>query len=331
MSISIAVPKTLTHASIVRMLRLLEHTNRLQGAINLDCSQLKFIDPMGLCMLHHWLRMTESRDVTVYLLNLHLHIEKFLQRMDVFKGFKHIRYDDRTSHDRRNLMANVVVEVRVIHDQTSIDEVSEKLAKAIVCNIPGMSFEPDPEGMRASEGEHAIGLISYVFAEMLLNALDHGRKKGYRHATATVAAAFYPSRNSVDVAILDDGCGLLGTLQGHPRMEGENSHLKAVEIALQPRVSCNRDAELGLDSRNQGIGLTMTTSIALATAGGFGVFSGDGWVNNVNGRVRAASVTHWQGTGVYLSFQVPKLGITDRGAVLRQLPGFRTVDEIQWD
>jgi len=278
--------------------------------------------------LRNWFHYLDEREVRVRLRAIPIEIESFMQRMNVFAGMRNLEYVDRTSGNKRQ--SRNIVEVCVVEDLRQIDMVAERLAATIVRSIPDIQIIADPSGMKVPESEHTADIIGYVFSEMLLNALDHGRKRGYRNARATVAAAYYPTRQAIAVAIVDDGCGLLETLRAHPQMEGEETHARAIQIALLPRVSCNRDAALGLDSRNQGIGLTVSTALALRTGGRFGIFSGDGWrVGRGNGQL-AFPVVPWQGTGVYLEFQRRNIDDASKADVIRHLPGYRTVNEIRF-
>ncbi|MFT0735638.1 STAS domain-containing protein [Ralstonia wenshanensis] len=320
-------PPALTHESLPRFLRVLHLASELQfEQIDLDCSALRFVDPMGLCLLHHWFHDLQDKGRQVRLNNLPLQIESFLARMDLFQGIECVQYDNRTGGYQRNDLTGHAIEVTTVRDAESIDVAAARVAAAVVFGIPDIDRTPDPDGMVAPPAEQFTELLEYVFSEILANTMQHGRRRGWNHAHATVAAQYYPSRGKLAVAILDNGCGLLETLQTHSAMEGDRSHEKAIEIALRPRVSSNRDGELGLDMRNQGIGLTVSTRIALASQGQFGVFSGTGWRKaNSNGPTVSKAIPFWQGTGVYLEFDRSTMGLVHKHVIVRELPGFQEV------
>lgn len=216
-----------------------------------------------------------ERGVKIRLVGLRYSIEAYLARMDLFKGLASVSFDDRTSANVRRDLTGQIMELRSLDNIEDVDSVATQIAATIVHGMPDINFEPDPDGMHPSIGERMEETLQYVFSEILINALDHGRKRNYSYASANIAAQYYPRDNKIEVGILDNGCGLLETLRAHPRMEGDLTDSKAISIAYQPRVSCNRDAELGLDTRNQGIGLTVSSKIALAASGRCGIFSGN--------------------------------------------------------
>lgn len=320
-------PALLTHEYLHRFIQV-QHLSCEEptSGIQLDCRALRFVDPMGLCLLHHWFTQLHERGQEVHLVNLPLNIESFLARMDLFDGIDCVHFDDRTSSNQRHDLTGQAIEVTQVKDIREVDNAAARLAEAVAYGIPDLDFSQDPDGMTASVGERFADLLEYVFAEILLNTMQHGRRRGWDNAYATIAAQYYPKRQRLGVAILDNGCGLLETLQRHPAMEGEHSHQKAIEIALRPRISSNYDGELGLDMRNQGIGLTMSTQIALASQGLYGIFSGNAWLRSQlppADRVRA--IPYWQGTGVYLEFDRSTMGRVQKHLILRQIPGFAEV------
>lgn len=325
-------PERITHDSIPAFLRLRAEVEHIQDCqIECDCSNLTFVDPMGLCLLKHWFVELEERDVTIELRGLRFYIESFLRRMDLFEALRSVKFDDRTSRNARRDLNGQVIELCTLTDTQEIGPVATKIASTIVHGIPDISFEPDPDGMQPSIGERMEETLEYVFSEILLNALDHGRKRNYRHAHANIAAQFYPKPNQLEVAIVDNGCGLLETLLAHPRMEGQQTDSQAITIARMPRVSCNRDAELGLDVRNQGIGLTVSTEIALAANGRCGIFSGESWHSlHPNNVVNKSEIPYWRGTGVYFKFDKNALLNVNKRSIIQALPGFRTVKTLNF-
>jgi hypothetical protein len=286
---------------------------------------------MGLCLLKHWFVELHSNNIVLNLRNLSLAIESFLRRMDLFNDFPGVRFIDRTSSNARRDMTGQLIELRSLHNVDEIGPAASQIASTIVHGLPDIDRSPDPHLMRPSDGERIEDTLEYVFSEILLNALDHGTKQGYRAAHANIAAQYYPNSRKLEVAILDNGCGLLETLRSHPQMEGDISDSKAITIARRPRVSCNRDAELGLDTRNQGIGLTVCSQIALAAGGKWGIFSGKSrHTVTASGEELQVEVPYWRGTGVFFEFDKAGLETVDKGAVIRAIPGFRTVPSINF-
>lgn len=329
--LNIASPDFITQGGKVAFLRLRRDTSELYGVhINCDCSRLKFIDPLGLCFLKHWFAELQDREVKISLQNLPLSIESFLRRMDLFEGIDCVQFPDRSSGNVRNDLSGQLIEIQTLRNISEIGGAATRIAGTIV---HGMEIEnnPDPDGMRPSEAERLEQTLEYVFSEILLNALDHGRKRNYGHAHTNIAAQYYSGSGLLKVAIVDNGCGLFETLQAHPKMEDDLTDSKAIAIALQPRVSCNRDAELGLDTRNQGIGLTVSSEMTFQAGGVCGVFTGSSFhLLSQNNRVAVSEIPYWRGTGITFSFPRAGLANVDKAQIISALPGFRIVPSINF-
>lgn len=327
----IAVPARLGHSDSSAIFRLQAETNGFKGAmVTLDCVNLRFVDPLGLCVLHHWFKDLEQREVEIHLENLPIGVENWLRRMDVFTDLNNLHFEDRTSSNARNDHRGNLIEVRSVHSLRDIDSVANEIADTIIHGMSDISWSPDPDGMRASEGDVLSGKISYVFSELLNNSLDHGRTRGYQHACAKVAAQYYPKLGKLMVAIVDNGCGLLETLRGHPRMEGVETDLRSILTALEPKVSCNRDVGVR-DAVNEGIGLTMSTKMALNAKGKIGIFSGVGRLKSTNAeRDFTDPIEYWQGTAVFLEFDRDELTRQNGANIANTIPGYREVPELNF-
>lgn len=326
-------PSRITYDELPKFLQLRSHAASLQDCkIECDCSKLVFVDPLGLCLLKHWFVELQERAVEVHLRGLRREIESFLRRMDLFEGLALVSFEDRSSMNTRRDMTGRMIELRSLHETKDIGQAASQIAKTIVHGIPGIEMEPDPDQMHPSLGERIEDTLEYVFSEILLNSLEHGRRRNYVHSHANIAALYYPVINKLEIAIVDNGCGLLETLQGHQLMAGELTDSKAISIARQPRVSCNRDAELGLDVRNQGIGLTVSTEIALAARGRCGIFSGLSRHSILTDSTADVSeIPYWRGTGVYFQFDKTALASVNKGSIIKALPGYRIVNKIKFD
>jgi ABC-type transporter Mla MlaB component len=329
--LSYKLPSKISYDNLRSFLEFRVQTEALFDCkVSLDCSGLTYVDPTGLCLLKHWFYDLDQRGVTLQLLRLPIQKEAYLRRLDLFDGVSARPFPDRTSGNGRNDHEGNIIEITTLRDQREIQPAATRIAATIV---HGMSIDDtsDPDGMRASLKESVEENLEYVFTEILLNALTHGRNRGFGHAHVNLAAQYFPSRDTLEVAVVDNGCGLLETLQGHRRMEGDVSHRKAILIARQARVSCNRDAELSLDTRNQGIGLTVCADMAIAARGNCGVFSGTSRQtflqgNQIFGRVIPA----WTGTGAVFRFERTGLTKVDKGSIIAALPGFRPVNSLRF-
>ena len=318
-------PSRITYDELPKFLHMRHQAKDLTDCqIRCDCSALTFADPIGLCLLKHWFAELEEREVKIGLYGLRYQTEAYLQRMDLFKGAASVTFTDRTSTNARRDLRGQVIEICFLDDMNKVGPVANRIAATIIHGIPDISFEPDSDQMHPTIGERMEETLQYMFAEILTNALDHGRRRNYFHANAIIAAGYYPREHKVEVGILDNGCGLFETLQNHPKMDGILTDAQAISIAFQPRVSCNRDAELGRDTGNQGIGLTVSSKIALEANGRCGIFSGNSRYSLLqDGTSEQLEIPHWRGTGVFFQFDKNILGKVSKRSIIEALPGFK--------
>jgi hypothetical protein len=197
----------------------------------------------------------------------------YLARMNFFK---YVEIEDVNVPDKlRNDLRLRLTELTKIDSHAESDHIANRLADAITGTLTEASSDEalDPNtGMNKHERfRHPIW---YSLSELLENSLTHARQNGRKDAAVWVAAQYYRSTGIVKMAVVDNGCGMLATLENHPKLV-EKSHHGAIQTALIPKVSCNRDGRLYNTQANQGVGLTTTARIAKAAEGGLIVASGD--------------------------------------------------------
>jgi hypothetical protein len=143
-------------------------------------------------------------------------------------------------------------------------------------------------------------------SELLENAMTHARRQGYRDACVWVASQYYPSSGMIRLGVVDNGCGFLATLRSHPDLRLETHH-EAILTALRPRISCNRDLRMGMESVNQGVGLTTTCRIAEHAGGRLVIVSGNAvhGTSGESGIISGGAV--WQGVAIAMECRRNKL------------------------
>jgi len=152
--------------------------------------------------------------------------------------------------------------------------------------------------------------LGHVFTELLQNALTHGRRNAYGSANVWVSAQYYPSSDRIRLGIVDTGCGFLGSLEHHPKMreldENDRTHTAAILLALQPRISCNREVGLTEETTNAGIGLTTAYRIVRKSGGLMALSSGDAvlWISgDRDPRPSGLGNPSWQGVAIHIELQ----------------------------
>lgn len=266
------------------------------GDAVVDAGRLRFADPFGLAMLGATFFMIRQRGRRVRVCGLNAGMAGYLNRMDVFEGVELI---DCASHATgRNNRSDALVELTRLDNHNHVDDAAYRLAKSLVGTIPGIDLDEPPDEMSGMTAfDRLMEPIQYALSELLENAMTHARRQGYRDACVWVASQHYQSSGTIRLGVVDNGCGFLATLRSHPDLRRETHH-EAILTALRPRISCNRDLRVGMESVNQGVGLTTTCRIAEHAGGRLVIVSGDAVHDTTDESGTMASGAAWQGVAI---------------------------------
>ncbi|MGP0151175.1 ATP-binding protein [Pseudomonas oryzihabitans] len=262
----------------------------------LDASELRFIDPMGLAAFRAALetvdRQQPEKEYSVRWMRPD--VTQYLLQMDFFQGLEVVGLDQLAKElvpdDHKNCVELVCL------DSGNSEEVASRLVNAMT----GL----DSEDECVVDASRYRRPIEYALKELLENSLSHAKRHGRGNASVWVACQHFAENGTVRLAIVDNGCGFLKTLQGHAQLQAP-THLGAIEAALIERVSCNRGPLLSYetDSQNQGVGLTTTARIAKAAGGTLVVASGNAWVNTANDVTWEMDDAQWDGVAIAFACQ----------------------------
>lgn len=298
--------------------------------IELDARALRFVEPIGLCLLCLLILKAQQSDVTVMATNIDSRLESFLNRMDFFANLPGLNYQQSTAV-RAFVNTKAIVELNIVDKEADVEGIANQLAKALIQATDHYSNTDD--GMTCSPAENAQHNIAYLFNEVLNNSVTHGKLRGYPHALAITSAMFNKNTGELSIAIVDDGCGLLESLKFHSQMPQNAGHAEAIELALQPRISCNKDLGVHPDTKNQGIGLTVSTEFAKRSGGKFLIFTGDTCYRDGESLIPTChKITHWQGVGVSFVLNCRNLAgdVVSVGEILETIPGYKTVHNLNF-
>jgi ABC-type transporter Mla MlaB component len=274
------------------------------GVVDVDASNLVFVDPFGMALLAATFYNVRRQGGAVRVHCLNEQLSGYLQRMDVFHGVELV--DCAAMLGQRHDRTDALVEVTRLEQLRDVSSAAYRLTAALVGRMPVANRDELPDEMTGyTEADRLAEPIQYALNELLENALTHARRAGFADACVWVACQYYPSSGLVRMGVVDNGCGFLATLRGHPALHQE-THLAAILAALQPRVSCNRDLGLRADTVNQGVGLTTTNRIAERAGGRLYIASGDA-IHSAAASVHLTDGASWQGVAIALECRRQRL------------------------
>lgn len=280
--------------------------------VQIDASELGFIDPFGLSLLAAACERVGQARRVVEVTAINPVFSGYLERMDLFRQ-PWIIYPSAAASGRRDRRGSLV-ELRRLTAVRDVDRVAFDLGSVLLGQVPGLNEAAARDEMTGfNEWDRMHEPLCHVFAELLQNSLTHARHHGYAHSNVWVSAQYYQRSDKIHVGIADTGCGFLASLRNHPQLRAKK-HEPAIQLALQPRVSCNRDvglAGMGEESINAGIGLTTTYRIARDADGRIAIVSGDACVwaeDNRNIAAVGIAYPYWQGAALCL--ELPRANLT---------------------
>lgn len=303
MTLIIKLPKMVGIRCVKDLLEICNKITSSSEDVELDCSEVRFVDPLGMTLLSSTLETIDpNRKISMPWLSTSL--TSYLNRMDFFIRRKIDGVD--TPQQNRNDLKHRLVELTVLTDPADSENAAERMATAITGSITNRPPKDDDFSNPDIEYYQYYNPIRYSISELLENALTHARRNGKINSAVWLAAQYYePGR--VHISVVDNGCGFLGSLGAHPLLQ-DKTHAGAIQLALKPRISCNRDMGPFASSENQGVGLTTTYKIAKASAGEIFIASGNSLFHDTGDGLTRRSErinvidSYWQGVVVSATF-----------------------------
>lgn len=331
--VQLKMPETVGAASASALFELTAAMRDSTGDIELDCSEVRFFDPLGMTVLAAAIEsLDRSRKITMPWLSRTT--TSYLERMNFFERID-VHGVDLPQNRQRNDQRHRLLEITKVSDGESSETLAAQLANAIVVGIIGRQARPTSFTDPDSEYEGHYIPLRYALSELIENALTHARRHGRSSASVWVACQYYKSAKGgkVQIAVVDNGCGFLSTLRTHERLV-EESHAGAILTALKPMVSCNRDIGPYALSVNEGVGLTTTVKIAKATGGVAQIVSGNALVTESSSEPAKRSdrarllPASWDGVAISATFEqqnLPNVRIGDLLPEVRHADGKQTI------
>ncbi|HTQ37307.1 MAG TPA: ATP-binding protein [Steroidobacteraceae bacterium] len=167
-----------------------------------------------------------------------------------------------------------------IHNARDANAEANRLATYIAQFIPR---EDQAEMLRDLYGvriHHAIQpALAHILAELVDNVFSHAATEEYRSPHAYMAVQSYPAGDLLRVAVVDDGCGLLGSLRALPENPPRN-HYDAATRAFEPFVSSKKSLAIYAERRHMGLGLPVCREICQQLGGRIHAATGNAWIQD---------------------------------------------------
>lgn len=276
----IVLPKRLEAKSLEVIFKLANTILSEESDVVLDASELIFIDPLAAVILRVVIEKRHDKSVKIDF--LHRNITTHLTRMGFFDNVDIIGVD----YDDSELLIEDAVRITKIQDYDQAEQIATRLATGVTKQLTSHDpLAPADEHDGRNDFERYRYPLEYSLKELLENSFTHARREGRSNSSVWVACHVAERERRVRMVIVDDGCGLLCSLKNHPRVAAEKTDARAIQAALEAKVSCNRSTALNMvlgESENQGIGLTVTSSIAREAKGHLTIVSGNGWGETKN-------------------------------------------------
>lgn len=174
----------------------------------------------------------------------------------------------------------------------------------------------------STESKELKDTLTFCITEIIRNVYDHSKSK-----ELWFAGQYWPRKDMVEIAILDEGEGISNTLKRNKKLIVDND-IDALKLSLQPGVTKSLDTKRGNDIySNQGFGLFMTSKIC-ESAGSFAICSGNACLT-INDNGKSSKESSFNGTAIRLRLQPSKIHRINLDLIRAE--GNRIADEIKRD
>lgn len=185
----------------------------------------------------------------------------YAKRMGFFDAIKGaypnniLRYTDFHNNDRIIPITKITKDdlyTKYSDDSSELGEMVESLS----CNLAFM--------LTQEKISQAYKTFSYCIREIIRNVFEHSLSE-----SAWICGEYWPSRNNAQIAIMDEGIGILSSLKGNRNYSILENDKEANNLALEAGISCTLGQKQYASQiwQNSGYGLYMAKSLCLE--GGF--------------------------------------------------------------
>lgn len=291
----ISLPKNLTLNSV------LSFKNDLQSApicerIVFDCSNLSYVEPFAMVLAASEIKKFKKARHNTTFATRNRATNSYANHMGLFTTAGLTRNSGRTNEKGNSRYVPITkINCNKIKDQAYeegchpcdlIEEDANQLAEILARTDHGPLFD----------------LFKFTTLEMMRNVIEHSEANSFLYC-----GQYWPSKDRVEIGILDAGIGLRTSLEKNPKYENITDD-QALNLAITPGVSSTvyMTGKRRGNWTNAGFGLYMTSRFC-CEGGSFSLLSGSvGIVKSSIGTTLVES--NITGTGVRLILRPSKIG-----------------------
>lgn len=260
--------------------------------LNLDFQAVRFIPPQAILYIAHQLKHFHREFPATRVKVTNADHQPYLTEMGFFECLQSVTVENSVLAPGQNRIPIRTIDTRAFHRQSgvtnvrdSIDSETARLSKVLTRLDSGFAFDT----------------VQYSLREIIRNIFEHSGS-----SICAYCAQYWPTRNRVQLAIVDEGMGIFPSLTQNPKFK----HLtprQAVQYSLLPGVSGNYVDLQGQTTnsvwRNTGYGLYMTSRLA-RRRGWFTVISSGHMILLRGKDKQVLSTKNFKGTMISLDFFV---------------------------
>lgn len=268
MTYTIVVPPRLTLQKAIEFCDSF-HDVPVSEEIIFDFNFLKYIEPFGMayvsCQIKNFVNDRTRKNKTVFKAKNH-EKHSYMAHMGFFKAFG-LNFGNSPG---QAFGSSTYIPLTII-DIGSIKSQALSVNKSVGDIVEGEAESLAKMLIRSESGE-LLDTLTYSLREIMRNVVEHSNSQ-----VLEFCAQFWPTKNKVEIVVLDLGVGIKESLSNNPYLT-LNCDRDAIQLSLLPGISGKMYKGVKKNHydvwQNSGFGLYMTSRIARA-GGSFFIGSGE--------------------------------------------------------